>query len=73
MAGDLGEAYDRHDVVDHSARRDLPARFSEHRAPCGDSRRGEAMNPVVLEIGLIVLSAVSFWLLDRYVIGCENI
>jgi uncharacterized membrane protein len=31
------------------------------------------MNPVVLEIGLIVLSAVSFWLLDRYVIGCENI
>ena len=31
------------------------------------------MNPVVLEIGLVVLSAVSFWLLDRYVIGCEKI
>ncbi len=31
------------------------------------------MNPVVLEIGLVLLSAVSFWLLDRYVIGCEKI
>ena len=31
------------------------------------------MNPVVLEVGLIVLSAVSFWLLDRYVIACDKI
>ncbi len=31
------------------------------------------MNPVVLEIGLVVLSAVSFWLLDRYVLGCAKI
>ena len=31
------------------------------------------MNPVALEIGLIVLSAVSFWLLDRYVIACDKI
>jgi hypothetical protein len=31
------------------------------------------MNAYVLEVGLIVLSAISFWLLDRYVIGCENI
>jgi uncharacterized membrane protein len=28
---------------------------------------------VLVEIGLVVLSAVSFWLLDRYVIGCEKI
>ena len=31
------------------------------------------MSPFVLEIGLVVLTAVSFWLLDRYVIGCEKI
>jgi|HubBroStandDraft_1064217.scaffolds.fasta_scaffold285046_2 uncharacterized membrane protein len=31
------------------------------------------MNPLVLEAGLLVLSAVCFWLLDRYVIGCEHI
>jgi len=32
-----------------------------------------AVNPVVLELGLLVLTAFSFWLLDRYVIGCEKI
>jgi uncharacterized membrane protein len=32
-----------------------------------------AMNAIALELGLIVLTAVSFWLLDRYVIGCEKI
>ena len=32
-----------------------------------------SMNPIVLELGLIVLTAVSFWLLDRYVIGCEKV
>jgi uncharacterized membrane protein len=31
------------------------------------------MNPIVLEIGLAALTAISFWLLDRYVIGCENV
>jgi hypothetical protein len=31
------------------------------------------MNPLVLELGLLVLSAVLFWLLDRYVRGCEVI
>jgi hypothetical protein len=73
MAGDQGEAYDRHDVVDHSARRDLPARFSGRRTLRGDSGRVKAMNPIVIEIGLVVLSAVSFWLLDRYVIACDKI
>jgi uncharacterized membrane protein len=27
----------------------------------------------MLELGLVVLTAISFWLLDRYVIGCEKI
>ena len=31
------------------------------------------MSPLVLEVGLLVLSALSFWLLDRYVIGCSRI
>ena len=31
------------------------------------------MNPIVLEAGLVLISALSFWLLDRYVIGCEKI
>jgi len=31
------------------------------------------MNPIVLEIGLVALAAVSFWLLDRYVIACDKI
>jgi hypothetical protein len=26
-----------------------------------------------LEIALVALTALSFWLLDRYVIGCEKI
>jgi hypothetical protein len=37
--------------------------------PVGD----ETMNLYVLELGLLVLTAISFWLLDRYVIGCEKI
>ncbi len=31
------------------------------------------MNPLVLELCLVALSALSFWLLDRYVLGCEKI
>jgi uncharacterized membrane protein len=31
------------------------------------------MNPLALEVGLIILSAVSFWLLDRYVVGLERL
>jgi hypothetical protein len=31
------------------------------------------MNPLVLEAGLTVLSVLCFWLLDRYVIGCERL
>jgi uncharacterized membrane protein len=27
----------------------------------------------ILEAGLVVLSVLSFWLLDRYVVGCEKI
>ena len=27
----------------------------------------------VLELGLLVLTAVSFWLLDRYVVACDKI
>jgi hypothetical protein len=32
-----------------------------------------AMNPVLLELALIALTAVLFWALDRYVIGCETV
>jgi hypothetical protein len=31
------------------------------------------MSPVLLEIGLLLLTAISFWLLDRYVAACEKI
>jgi uncharacterized membrane protein len=31
------------------------------------------LNPIAVELGLLVLTAVSFWLLDRYVVGCEKI
>jgi hypothetical protein len=31
------------------------------------------MNPLVLELALIALTTVSFWALDRYVIGCEMV
>jgi hypothetical protein len=27
----------------------------------------------MLELSLLLLTAISFWLLDRYVIGCEKI
>jgi uncharacterized membrane protein len=30
-------------------------------------------NPAAVEIGLLVLTALSFWLLDRYVAGCAKI
>jgi hypothetical protein len=32
-----------------------------------------SMNSILLELALIVLSVVCFWLLDRYVIGCERV
>jgi hypothetical protein len=32
-----------------------------------------AMHPIVLEISLLLLSAIAFWLLDRYVIGCLKV
>jgi len=31
------------------------------------------VNALQLELSLLVLTAVSFWLLDRYVLGCERI
>jgi hypothetical protein len=31
------------------------------------------MNPLVLEAALVLLSAVSFWLLDRYVVGLDRL
>jgi hypothetical protein len=31
------------------------------------------MNSFALEAALIVITAASFWLLDRYVIGCGNV
>jgi uncharacterized membrane protein len=31
------------------------------------------MNPLAMEFGLVVLTALSFWLLDRYVVGCERV
>ncbi len=31
------------------------------------------MSPELLELGLLALSALSFWLLDRYVVGCAKI
>jgi hypothetical protein len=31
------------------------------------------MNPFLLEAALLALTALSFWLLDRYVLGCAKI
>ena len=31
------------------------------------------INAAVLELSLLALTVFSFWLLDRYVIGCEKI
>jgi len=31
------------------------------------------MNPELVELLVLVLTVLSFWLLDRYVIGCEKI
>jgi hypothetical protein len=47
------------------SKRRLPLR----RPNAYDSR----MNPFVLESALIVVAVFLFWLLDRYVIGCEKI
>lgn len=30
-------------------------------------------NALVLEVALLAITAVSFWLLDRYVVACEKI
>jgi hypothetical protein len=47
---------------------------SERRIPPPvRSAYDSSMNPLVLELGLVVLSAVLFWLLDRYVRGCGAI
>jgi hypothetical protein len=52
----------------------VSARFARNRADRGAHPVGdETMNLYVLELGLLLLSAVSFWLLDRYVIGCGKI
>jgi hypothetical protein len=32
-----------------------------------------AMTPLLLEFALIALTALSFWALDRYVVGCEKV
>jgi len=34
---------------------------------------GPMMSPMILELALVALSAVCFWLLDRYVIGLEKV
>jgi hypothetical protein len=31
------------------------------------------MNPVLLELALVALTAFSFWALDRYVVACEKV
>ena len=31
------------------------------------------MNPLLIEGALLALTAVSFWVLDRYVIGCGRV
>jgi hypothetical protein len=66
--------YDGADAMDAAARRALSARVARGGPTRRAHSRGTpAMSPVVLELGLLVLTAVSFWLLDRYVIGCEKI
>jgi uncharacterized membrane protein len=37
------------------------------------TREVRSVNGSVLELGLLVLTALSFWLLDRYVAGCERL
>ena len=32
-----------------------------------------AVNPVVVEIALVAVTALAFWLLDRFVIGCGRL
>jgi hypothetical protein len=31
------------------------------------------VNPLLVEAALVALTALSFWLLDRYVVGCERL
>ena len=60
--------------MDSRVGRTVSARLARDGASCGPHSLGdETMNPYLLELGLLVLTALSFWLLDRYVIGCEKI
>jgi hypothetical protein len=34
---------------------------------------GSMTSPMILELALVALTAVCFWLLDRYVIGLEKV
>jgi hypothetical protein len=36
-------------------------------------RYAALVQTLISELGLLALTAVSFWLLDRYVAGCEKI
>jgi uncharacterized membrane protein len=31
------------------------------------------VNPIAIEVVVLVLTAISFWLLDRYVVGLERL
>jgi hypothetical protein len=42
-------------------------------ARCAAPYHRRVMNPIVLELALALLTALSFLLLDRYVTGCETI
>lgn len=55
--------------------RSLSIRFIRTAAPAALPLgvRSYPMNSVILEIALVALSLVCFWLLDRYVIGCERV
>ncbi len=50
-----------------------PISSSERRLPAAEAATYALFTMLLLEISLIVLSIVCFWLLDRYVIGCERI
>jgi hypothetical protein len=74
MAPGQARLYDRIDDLDARARHDLPARFTGRRAYRGAVPGGvDSMNPVLLEIMLVSLTAICFWSLDRYVVGCDNV
>ena len=50
-----------------------PIGSSERRLPGTGAVPYAPHTMLLLEISLVALSIVSFWLLDRYVIGCERI